>query len=87
MKNINDETYTNRELWIKNEDYQKANDLAHKELSIKLDEILVQVKKTNGSVFDLLLWRATVKGYTYVVPLLVSAVVGTAVAYIFNKFL
>lgn len=89
--------FTNRELWMLIKSNYDTNLLQHKEMlknltdfhestNKTLSEIVVQTKKTNGNVMDLLLWRATVKGATWIVPVLVSAIISGAVALAYSYF-
>ena len=95
--NINDESYTNRELFILFDSAQQADIEAHKNIlegmetfhnsvGKKLDELVVQTKKTNGNVMDLLLWRAFVKGQTWIIPIVVSAIISAVVGIMFINF-
>ena len=51
-----------------------------------LNRILDQTTKTNGSVRGLLLWRANIQGKTFLVPILISAIVAGIIAFIVNHF-
>lgn len=84
--NINDEAYTNRELFMLIEQSRQASEEFHDTITRKLDEVIVQTKKTNGNVMDLLLWRAYVKGQVWIVPLIVSALISGIVALFFKGF-
>lgn len=95
MKNINEQSYTNRELYLLIETNQEANLTAHTAIlekvsefnnstTKKLDELIIQAKKTNGSVIDLMLWRAYVKGSTWIIPIIVGSVVSAIVALLFK---
>lgn len=89
--------YSNRELYMLIRSNSDLNLEQHKAIagSIKvfhestnktLAELVAQTKKTNGNVMDLLLWRMYVKGQTYVIPLVVGAVISAVVAYVVNHF-
>lgn len=90
-------SFTNRELWMLIDKNNQTNLLQHQSIqdSIKdfhkvtketLEEIVKQTKKTNGNVMDLLLWRMYIKGATYVIPLIVSAVISGVIGLIFVAF-
>ncbi len=74
--------YTNRELFLLIESNQEKADNFHEVVIKRLDALVEQTTKTNGNVMSLLLWRATVKGATWIVPLVVSAIISSIVAYI-----
>ncbi len=80
-------TFTNRELYLLIKGNNDTNLLQHQSLSDSirdfhritketLDRIEAQTIKTNGSVKGLLLWQSYVKGSTWIIPIVVSAVVG-----------
>jgi len=89
--------YSNRELYMLIQGNSNLNLEQHKAIaeSIKvfheatnetLKKLVIQTTKTNGNVMDLLLWRMYVKGQTYVIPLVVGAVISAVVAYLFQHF-
>ena len=78
--NINEEAYTNRELFMLIEQSNEASAEFHKTVTKQLEELVIQTKKTNGNVMDLLLWRAYVKGQVWIVPLIVSALISGIIA-------
>jgi len=97
MEQEQPKTYSNRELYMLIRSNSDLNLEQHKAIfeSIKnfhettaktLAELVAQTKKTNGNVMDLLLWRMYVKGQTYVIPLVVGAVISAVVAYVVNHF-
>ena len=97
MEQEQPKTYSNRELYMLIRSNSDLNLEQHKAIfeSIKnfhettaktLEELVIQTKKTNGNVMDLLLWRMYVKGQTYVIPLVVGAVISAVVAYVVNHF-
>ena len=89
--------YSNRELYMLMKGNSDLNLEQHKAIfeSIKnfhettaktLEELVIQTKKTNGNVMDLLLWRMYVKGQTYVIPLVIGALVSGVVTFILKHF-
>ena len=81
-KNINDESYTNRELFLLFEGFKDKNQLQHESIieslsnfhettNLKLDGLLVQTTKTNGRVNKLENWRNYLTGAFAVVTLIV----------------
>ena len=89
--------YSNRELYMLIKSYSDLNLEQHKNIleSIQtfheatnetLKKLVVQTTKTNGNVMDLLLWRMYVKGQTYVIPLVVGALVSGVVTFILKHF-
>lgn len=84
QNNSGEEVYTNKELFMIISSNQESNAIANQNILDKLEELVVQVKKTNGSVMDLLLWRATVKGQTWILPIVIGAIVSAIVAYLFK---
>jgi hypothetical protein len=90
-------TFTNRELWMLIDKNNQTNLLQHKSLldsqtefhnTVKetLSLILAQTSKTNGRVNNLELWRSYVKGSTFIIPIVISALVGGLVTFLI-KFL
>ena len=90
-------TYSNRELYMLIKSNSDLNLEQHKNIleSIQtfheatnetLKKLVVQTTKTNGNVMDLLLWRMYVKGQTYVIPLVVGALVSGIVTFILKHF-
>ncbi len=90
-------TYSNRELYMLIKSNSDLNLEQHKNIleSIQtfheatnetLKKLVVQTTKTNGNVMDLLLWRMYVKGQTYVIPLVVAALVSGIVTFILKHF-
>ena len=90
-------TFTNRELWMQIRSNSDTNILQHETIKTSIDEfhkvmketlvrIEAQTIKTNGSVKDLLLWRATVEGKTWILPIIIGATVSGLVALFFKAF-
>ena len=79
--NINNQTYTNRELYLLIERNQDIYLEAHKFLLEKVESILEQTKKTNSSVINLKLWRSWMTG----VGVILTMVVFPLIVYIFNN--
>ena len=90
-------TYSNRELYMLIKSNSDLNLEQHKNIleSIQtfheatnetLKKLVVQTTKTNGNVMDLLLWRMYVKGQTYIIPLVVAALVSGIVTFILKHF-
>lgn len=82
---IMEEQYKNREI------DEKFNNLSvlvrekHDDVMIKINEVIVQTTKTNGSVANLKLWRAYLTGGLAVVTfLLVSIIIPLLSSYIQN---
>lgn len=80
-----EEQYKNREI------DEKFNNLSvlvrekHDDVMIKINEVIVQTTKTNGSVANLKLWRAYLTGGLAVVTfLLVSIIIPLLSSYIQN---
>lgn len=80
-------TFTNRELWMLIDRNNQTNLLQHQSLLVSQEEfhkttlstlklILEQTSKTNGRVNKLELWQSYVKGSTFIIPIVVSAIVG-----------
>lgn len=78
------ENPTNRELYILLEDLDDKNEIAHKTLLEKLELLVAQTTRINGSVKDLLLWRANVQGKTWILPIVISALVAGAISLLFK---
>ena len=55
--------------------------------SEKLDNILVQTTKTNGSVRGLLLWRANLQGKVFIIIALASTLFAGVITIALNYFL
>jgi len=85
-QNVNDQSYTNREIWLQIENFINNSNEQHKALDTKIDEIIKAQKYTNGNVMDLLLWRATTKGQFYIIPLIVAAIISGVVGLMFKEF-
>jgi len=97
MENEEPKTYTNRELFLLIKSNNETNLLQHESIlkslqdfhcstRVTLDELVKQTKKTNGNVMDLLLWRAFVKGQTWIIPIVVSAIISAVVGIMFINF-
>lgn len=96
MENEEPKSYTNRELWLLIKNNNDTNLLQHQSItdSIRefhrttketLDEIVKQTKKTNGNVTDLLLWKMYVKGQTWILPVVISAIISGVVGLLFTS--
>ena len=81
------QSFTNRELWMLIDRNNQTNLLQHEALKKSMEEfhktthetllsILAQTSKTNGRVNKIELWQSYVKGSTWIIPIVVSAVVG-----------
>ena len=79
--NTNNQTYTNRELYLLIERNQDIYLEAHKFLLEKVESILEQTKKTNGSVMNLKLWRSWMTGVGAILIMIVIPLI----VYIFNN--
>lgn len=73
FKNINEEAYTNRELYLLFEGFKETNRLQHLSIiesitnfhdvtNIKLDSLITQTTKTNGRVNKLEGWKSYIAG-------------------------
>lgn len=77
------EPYSNRELDAKFDNLSVLVKEKHDDLMVKIGEIIVQTKKTNGSVASLKIWRAYMTGAIAVILFLVTAIaIPLAAAYI-----
>lgn len=56
----------------------------HKTTRETLELILAQTSKTNGRVNKIELWQSYVKGSTWIIPIIVSAIVGGAITLLYN---
>ena len=72
--------YTNRELDVFLKNLEEKNVERHKDLVSSIDALTEQVKKTNGQVVSLRLWRSLLAGGMTVVILVVVPLV----VYAFN---
>jgi len=97
METEEPKSFTNRELWMLIDKNSQTNLLQHKSITDSLQEfhkttketldlILAQTSKTNGRVNKLELWQSYVKGATYLVPLVISALVSGIVGLLFFYF-
>lgn len=66
--------YTNRELDEKFANLSNLIREKHDDIMIKVGEVIVQTKKTNGSVASLKMWRAYMTGAIAVILFLITAV-------------
>lgn len=97
--NLNDipKNVTNRELALMIYHNLEKNEMQHKAILAKVEsyntkseetlkKILEQTTKTNGSVKGLLLWRANIRGKTFLIPGIISATIAAVIAWVVNYF-
>lgn len=68
------EPYSNRELDEKFANLSTLLREKHEDIMVKLGEVIVQTKKTNGSVASLKLWRAYTTGALAVILFLITSI-------------
>lgn len=74
------EPYSNRELDAKFENLSTLLKDKHDDLMVKIGEVIVQTKKTNGSVASLKIWRAYMTGAIAVILFILTVIVIPIVA-------